>query len=381
MIDSLSVTRQRLTAFAGTRSSAGDVLSVAVSTSRLDDWRQTMPTYINSEFTRLVKDRGLSGEDKRRLQAGLDHIMDVLNYDLRGTTQSLVAFTDGGPTINEQVELPLRLTNSMTIGPWPYIRPLANALSLMEPFILAQVSRDDSSLYLVDEWGFANEDDLTGPWLRSSDRDTGEVSIKKYYAAARHDGLVEHHHKEVGASLARLLEMSGARRVVLSAQHDIAAAFLRALPAAVAGAVMAEIPLDAVATAGQVVADARKAADEARQQRMVKLFGRITEGLGAGGLGVIGFDDVAGAVRLGQLGTLMVDRDHRVRGWLCKSCSWVGLVKADKCPVCGGETDRTEDALGELVRLTILGKGQVEVAVGLDGLTGAGGVAGLLRYA
>ncbi len=39
------------------------------------------------------------------------------------------------------------------------------------------------------------------------------------------------------------------------------------------------------------------------------------------------------------------------------------------------------DAVGELVRLTILAHGQVEVGEHLEGLAELGGVAGLLRYA
>lgn len=381
MIDSLDAARKSLNALAASSSPQGDILSVAVTTSRLDDWRQTVPAYINSEFTRLTKKRALKGESKRRLQAGLDYVMDLVKYDIASTTQGLMAFSDGGSAVSEGIELPLRLTNSLTIEPWPYVRPLANALYLLEPFVLAEISRDDSSLYVVDEWGVTSENDLTGPWLRSSDRDTGEVSIKKYYAAARHDGLVEQHHKEVASSLAKLFDLSGARRVVVCAQHDIAAAFRRVLPAALAGSVIAEISLDTTASVGQRVAVARRAVEQARHDRAVSLLERLKEGLGPGGHGAAGFDDVAGAIRLGQVDTLLVDRDHRAQGWRCKSCLWVGLSAAEGCPVCGGEIVSVEDALGELVRLTILQHGQVEVGEDVAGLEELGGVAGLLRYA
>ena len=230
------------------------------------------------------------------LQADLDYVLDLLKYDVTPQTQGLAVFADGAAGLHERIELPLRLVNRLTIEPSPYVRPVAHALSLLEPFVLARVSRDESSLYVVDEWGVASEDDLTGPWLRSSDRETGEVSIKEYYAAARQDTLVDLHFKEVGASLAKLLETSGARRVVLCAQHDIASAFRRALPAAVAAQVVAEIPFDAAASTGQMVVSARQAVEEARHEEMVALAARIKEGLGRGGRGVSGFDDVLGAV-------------------------------------------------------------------------------------
>ncbi len=381
MIDSLAAARAKLETLAGTRSPKGEVLSIAVSTSRLDDWRQSVPTYLHSEFSRVVKERGLSGDDRRRLQAGLEQSLELLKYDVTASTQGLAMFTDGGSGVGERIELPLRLVNCLTIEPWPYIRPVAHALSMMEPFVLAEVSRDDSSLYLVDEWGVVIEDDHAGPWLRTSDRETGEVSIKKYYAAARRDSLVEHHHKEVAASLVRLLEMSGARQVVLCAQHEIAAAFRRALSGATAGAVVAEIPLDAAASSRQSVAGARKAIEQARQDRMAALAARIKEGLGPNGHGVSGIEGVLGAVQSGRLQTLLVDRGYRIPGWLCASCPWVGFVEARICPQCGSGVTPVPDVVGEVVRLTVLEHGQVEVGEQVAGLDELGGVAGLLRYA
>ena len=381
MIDSVAGAREKLKTLAGARASGGSFLSVTLSTSRLDDWRQSGRAFLRSEFNRITKERGTPKETKRLLQADLDYVLDLLKYEVTPRTQGLAVFADGAAGFYERIELPLRLVNRLTIEPSPHIRPVAHALALLEPFVLARVSRDESSLYLVDEWGVASEDDLTGPWLRSSDRETGEVSIKEYYAAARQDALVDLHFKEVGASLAKLLEVSGARRVALCAQHDIASAFRRTLPAAVAASVVAEIPYDASASLGQLVVSARQAVEQARQEEMAALAGRIKEGLGPGGRGISGFDDVLGALGLGQVQVLLVDRNYRAPGCRCEQCGRVGLNAAERCPVCGAATTPVMDAVGELVRLTILENGQVEVGENIPVLDELGGVAGLLRYA
>ncbi len=110
-------------------------------------------------------------------------------------------------------------------------------------------------------------------------------------------------------------------------------------------------------------------------------MGRIVEGLGPGGHGAAGFDDVSAAVATGRVHTLLVDRHHRASGWRCLSCRWVGLSDVPSCPLCGGKTTFTADAAGELIRLTILEHGQIEVAERLQVLDDLGGVVGLLRYA
>jgi hypothetical protein len=380
MIDSVAEARRKLETLAGTRSAGGRLLS-AVSTSRLDDWRQSAPVFLRSEFQRVLSARGPLKDERRSLQADLDQVVDLLKYAITPQTQGLAVYAEGAAATYERIELPLRLANRLTVEPLPYIRPVAHALSLLQPFVLVRVSRDESSLFLVDEWGVASEDDLPGPWLRSSDRETGELSIREYYAAARQDTLVELHFKEVAGSLARLLELSGARRVVLCAQHNIASAFRRALTASVAGAVVAEIPFDAAASVGQTVVSARQAVERARQQHVVMLAARINEGLNPGGHGVSGFDDVLGALQRGQLQILLVDGDYAPAGWLCFRCAWTSLTPTGHCPVCGGGTLPVADAVNGLVCLAVVESCDIEVGQGIPILEELGGVAGLLRYA
>lgn len=380
MIESASVAKEKLRVLAGVQASRGLFLTVTLSTSRLDDWRQLAPTFLNSEFNRITKERSTPKEDRRLLQEDLEYVLDILKYDVPSQTQGLAVFADGGAALYERIELPMRLINRLVIEPSPYIRPVAHALSLLEPFVVARISRDESSLYLIDEWRIAKEDDHTGPWLRSSDRETGEVSVKEYFAAARQDALVEHHFKEVGASLAKLTERSGVPRVILCALHDIASGFRRTLPAGTAAKIVAEIPFDAAETTNQMLVRAREAVEKARNDQMEALAARIKEGLGAKGHGVSGFEDVLGALRRRQLQALLVDRDYRVPGWRCSECEWVSLGAVERCPLCGGAVLPVTDAVGEAVRLAILQNAQVEVGEKISLLDELGGLAGVLRY-
>ncbi len=380
-METASEARQKLESLAAAQSARGVFLTVTLSTSRLDDWRQFAPTFINSESNRLLKDLDLAKEVKRSLEDDLQMFHDIVQHDVTSATQGLALFADGGPRLFERVELPLPLLNRVVIEPSPHVRPLVHALSLMEPFIVAKVTRDESSLYVVDEWGVAREDDMTGPWLRTSDRETGELSVKRYFAAARQDSLVEQHFKEVGASLAKLIDATGASRVVLCALHDIAVNFKRGLPQATAARVVGEIAFDPAITVGQMLAPARVAVQEARTRELDELAERIKDNVGSAGRGAAGFDDVLGALTRGQVQTLLVDRAYRSAGWRCADCSWVGLTPAESCPLCGGKTLPLDDAVGELIRLAVLQNAQIEVGEGLSALADMGGVAALLRYA
>jgi peptide chain release factor subunit 1 len=380
MIESAVSAREKLKSLAAFRSSHGTLMSVTLSTSRLDDWRQVAPTFLNSEFGRISKERGAGKEERRVLQEDFDYIVDTLQYDIRPDTQGLAVFVDGEAGLQEKIELPMRLANRLVVEPSPYIRPLIHALSLLEPFVTVRVSRDESSIYLVDEWRLTREDDLTGPWLRSSDKETGELSIKEYYAAARQDTLVDQHFKEVGGKLAKLLETTGVRRVVLSALHDIGNSFRRSLPAAVAAKIVAEIPFDAAATTAQMLVSAREAVAWARNAQIEQMVLWVRDAVGTGGRGVSGFDDVLEAIRRHQVQTVIVDGDFRVAGWRCLACDWVGLSHVERCPICDEPTVAVEDAVGEVIRLSVLQSAHVEVGENIAALTDLGGIAGVLRY-
>ena len=54
---------ESLRSLASSRSTDGAFVSAFFSTSRLDDWRQTAPTFLNSESNNLVRERGFSREE------------------------------------------------------------------------------------------------------------------------------------------------------------------------------------------------------------------------------------------------------------------------------------------------------------------------------
>jgi len=371
--------REKLKGLAATRSD-GLFLSAFLSTSRLDDWRQTAPTFLNSELNRIAKERGLDKAQERALRDDLDRVLDVVHYEVTHRTQGLAVFADGDKGVFERVELPLRLANRLVAEATPYVRPLVHALSLLEPFLLVRVSRDESSIYLVDEWQLAREDDYTGPYLKSTDRETGDVPVKEYYAAARQESLIELHFKEVAGAVDKALDEGASRRVALCGQHDIVSNFRKALSARAAARVAAEIPWDANASISQMLVSARAALDEARHGEMTRLAERIQEGLGALGHGVAGFDATLSALRRGQLRTLLVEREYRPSGWRCAACDNVVLIPAPTCPVCGGALVAVDDAVGEAVRTAVLQNTFVEVAEGIPALDSLGGIGGVLRF-
>src|SRR5680860_903456 len=344
------IDRDILKQLVGREASDGLVLSAFLSISSLDDWRQTVPTFLNSEFRRMVRAEGLA------------------------------VFVDMGSDLLESWELPLRMTNRLIAEPVPYIRPLIHTLSLLEPFVVARVSRDESALFVVDEWRVSQGEEIIGPYLKSTNRETGDVPVKEYYAAARQESLVDQHFKDVALALEKLLKKTGISRVVLAGQHEIANSFRRALSPYVGSRVAGEVSWSPSLSTAQLAVSAREALTQTRRREKEEWAQRIAEARGAKGMAAVGLDEVIGALHRGQVRMLLVDRAYRPGGWRCPGCGYAGVSSTEVCPVCGSAVTVSGDVVGEAIRIAIVQGTFVEVAEDIPMLSELGSIAGLLRY-
>jgi rubrerythrin len=375
------VDKDKLRHLAGAKSSdKGLFVSAFLSTSPIDNWRERLPTFLNSALTEYEKSASLGKDERKLLEQDFARIEELLRYEVTPDTGALAIFADGGGKVFERLELPVRISDKIEVGKVPYLRPLLSALSSLEPFLLVRVSKDDSSIFVVDAGRVAREDDFAGPYLKSSDRETGDLSIKEYYAAARQETLIEQHHKEVAAAVDRMLIESSIPRLVLCGQHDIVNNFRRMLSQPAAERVTGEYPWDAAASPRQLVAQAREVIKAGRMKEWEAKARQIQESLGKDGLGVSGFEDTIQALHRGQVRELLVDNDYRPAGWRCLDCNYAGIAPAEACPLCGGNTMPVADAAGEAMRLAVLMGTWVEVSEGSSTLAELGGIAGLLRY-
>ena len=99
----------------------------------------------------------------------------------------------------------------------------------------------------------------------------------------------------------------------------------------------------------------------------------------AGGLGVLGPEDVVLAVNEGRVHRLIVESGYDQTGWRCRSCDAVGTAAVTSCGYCGQDTT-TVDLGEELARRVIENDGEVEVLEPRPLLHHYHGIAAVLRH-
>ncbi|MEA2055019.1 MAG: hypothetical protein U9O96_07960, partial [Candidatus Thermoplasmatota archaeon] len=96
------------------------------------------------------------------------------------------------------------------------------------------------------------------------------------------------------------------------------------------------------------------------------------------GLAVYGIDATKEAVRNGQVEMLLVEKDYKLRGWICEQCQIVGKGIANKCFNCGNSVSEV-DVIEEIIEFAERTDTIVKF-IDDDEIKNFGHIAALLRY-
>ncbi|MFC1890058.1 hypothetical protein ACFL4G_09900, partial [Thermodesulfobacteriota bacterium] len=119
---------------------------------------------------------------------------------------------------------------------------------------------------------------------------------------------------------------------------------------------------------------------EAERRSEEDLWERIRAEVLRGGLGVVGLDEVLWVARAGQVESMIVDRTYRPEGRRCRDCGNLEAAAVEGCTACGSKSLFTVDMVNEIVEMLELTGASADFADPIPTLTGAGGIAALLRY-
>jgi len=106
---------------------------------------------------------------------------------------------------------------------------------------------------------------------------------------------------------------------------------------------------------------------------------RLDAGLGTGGRGAAGLDEVLAMLNERRVEILLIEQGLRAPGVVCPSCGWVGS-EGSTCPVDDTSLEEHDDVIESAVQLAITQSAEVISVRHHDDLDGKGSVAAVLRF-
>jgi peptide subunit release factor 1 (eRF1) len=119
--------------------------------------------------------------------------------------------------------------------------------------------------------------------------------------------------------------------------------------------------------------------DHERQAERAALD-RLQQGVGAGGRGVSGLDDVLGVLNERRVETLLIEERFQMPGTACPQCSSLFSENVTTCPADDTPTRHFDDIVEEAVELAVSQSADVIIARHHDDLEELGGIGAVLRF-
>lgn len=372
-------TLRRLT---DSRREKGKVLSVYLD---LDPAQFATPAARSTEIHSLLdaaqrkvkQAEGLSDEERSALREDVERVRQFLEGDgfsAKGA-HALALFSSRGGELFEALKLPRSVSSQVIVNDAPHVEPMAE-LSTPGRWAVLLVNRRAGRLLtgsgdrLVEDEDF--RDEVAGG------RDQGAGTQSRGQGAV--DEEAKDHLQRTVEALRERTKRRSVERLIVASPRDLFPQVERALPPDLRDRVAGHVEVD-VEHSG--VDDVHRAAtpliEDDDRQREREALDTLEQGVGRGGRGAAGLDEVLAVVNERRVETLLIDEGFSAPGVLCPSCGWIG-VSGEECPSDGATLEHHEDIVELAIERTIQSSGAILVVRHHDDLARHGSIGAVLRF-
>jgi peptide chain release factor subunit 1 len=307
-----------------------------------------------------------AGDADRVLRADFERAREFFSGDIPADgARGLAVFCSGNGDLFEVIRLPRPVQSEVVISDSPFIEPLVDLISGTWCILLC--NRRSARIF-----------------RGSSDRieevaDAGGWSQLNYERGQ--DEAVYRHLKRVADLLHRRFRRAHFDHLLVGSPEELTSDVERMLHPDVAQRLTGRLTIDVENTAKDaVLAAARPIIQEHERTAERAALDRLKQGVGTGGRGVAGLDDVLAVLNERRVATLLIEERFQMPGRVCPQCGSLYSESLTTCPADETPTDPCEDIVEEAVELAVSQSADVIIARHHDDLEQMGGAGAVLRF-
>lgn len=308
-----------------------------------------------------------SNETKRSaslasLTGDVDAITAALQSGLDAAASGVVAVSNSAQGVLEWMPTGVPVETSVTAGPIPRLKRLAQLVEDYPVHALLQADQDTAILSFVRE-------DLVSDTvkIRSSlyprRQSSGGLNQRRYKARA--DERIQAFARVIAEETRRAMEDNAVRRLILAVSAPMEVELRSAFHATIADTIIGTIRIDIDAPFDEVLERARPVGVAFERQREAEQVGEVLNALPTGNA-VAGTVDVLNALRNGQVHRLIMTRRYSEEGWIDPKMQLFGVGDPPTEHPAGGSL---EDIVvvpleEEMIRQAVQSGSQIEIVKG-----------------
>ncbi len=324
-------------------------------------------------------EEGLSHDGLAALRADLGELRSYFEGDgfEAAGARGVAVFMCGQADLAEVVHLPRPVHSTIAIDDSPLVEPLAEQLTEGTWAVLL-VNAKTGRLLLGSRDRLEEVPSFREEVESPLDQSGGGSQARNDRAA---DKEIKDHYKQVAAVLFGLTKRVEMNRLLIGAPREAYGAIEPELHSYLQQRLAGHVDVDVEnASADDVHRAAAPLFEEDERRREREALDRMEQGLGTGGRGAAGLEDVLASLNERRVEILLFSEGLSAPGVVCQSCGWVGPDEITTCPVDGGELHRRDDVIESAVELAIEQSAEVMVPHHHDDLGRHDGIAAVLRF-
>ena len=323
------------------------------------------------------KMKEVEGDAKRALKADFERAREFFSGDLpTDGARGLAVFCSGEGDLFEVIRLPRPVQSEVVISDSPFIEPLVDLVSGTWCVLLcnrrtARVFRGSSDR--IEEVTRITSEEVP------SQADAGGLSQPRYERGQ--DEEVHRHLRRVAEVLHRRFRRASFDHLLIGSPEELASEVERALHPDIAQRLVGRVTVDVENTSGDGVLAAARAEMEQHERAVERqALDRLKQGVGAGGRGVAGLDEVLGVLNERRVEALLIEERFQMPGRKCPQCGSLYTDNVETCPADETPAEPFDDIVEEAVELALAQSADVIIARHHDDLEQMGGAGAVLRF-
>jgi peptide subunit release factor 1 (eRF1) len=336
-----------------------------------------MSSLLDEADRRLRNGNSLSHEEKVHLREDVERVRQFFNsldFSAKGA-HGLAIFCSGPADLFEVIKLPRPVDTGVAINDAPFIEPLAD-LAFTGSWGVFLISRKMARILRGSRDGLEEiariSDDVHG-W-----HDQGGWSQARYQRGIQKEA--DDHVKNAADVLFRRFRRTPFDKLLIGCPEENCGEVEKRLHPYLRERIVGRIDVDVENTTPDQVLDAAAVLMEKEDTRHEReALDRLEAGVGTGGRGVAGLDDVLGMLNERRVEILLFEQGLAAPGVVCATCGWVG-AEGSSCPVDDTPLEQRDDIIEAAVQLAITQSAEVIPVRHHDDLDGRGSIAAVLRF-
>lgn len=335
------------------------------------------PDAVRLQLRQMLKQTGAAPEDEQA-------VVQYVEHEFGGAGRSLAIFSCRSKGFFRAYPLMVPVRSRARVMDRPYVKPLADLLDHYGGYGVVLVDKQGARLFHFHLGQLTEQEGTLGETVRRTKRGGGSTAPGRRGGTAGQtryaEEVAERNLKEAARFAARFFKDRRVRRVLIGGTEENVSLFQSQLPKAWQSLVVGTFPMEMTAGHAQVLARAMDLVQQAERESEARQVQAVITAAAKGREGVVGLDETLSAAHEGRVQTLVLSDGFRAPGYRCQGCGFLTVQVLERCPFCGRDFERLDDAVEMVVRKVMADGGEVEVVRGSAELDRVGRIGALLRY-